>query len=99
MSIRHRPSRLVFSALLVVGALAACGDDDASDEVSTDPASSGASSGGGADGRDGPGSLTIDLVERDGGYAFELPASVEAGATRITLVNEGSEEHHASCSG
>jgi uncharacterized cupredoxin-like copper-binding protein len=36
-----------------------------------------------------------DSAARHGEYHFEVPATVPAGATRVELVNDGAEPHHA----
>lgn len=42
---------------------------------------------------------TLEVTAHDdgqaGGYGFDVPASVEAGPTRISFENEGTEPHHA----
>lgn len=52
----------------------------------------------------GPDEQTVELASlqvtaldngQAGGYGFDVPASVEAGPTRISLENEGAEPHHA----
>ena len=83
---------LAGAAALAVALGAGCGDDD---------------SGGAADlGTTGGGSDVPELVvtarETTAGgesgadtYAFDLPDRLESGAVRLSLANEGDEEHHA----
>lgn len=92
-----------FLALLVVGALVAgCAPaaDDSVAEPPDDPAAEDSEEPSDdlpAEDTAEPSTLEITATDdgEGGGYAFELPASVEAGATRLVLENTGEEPHHA----
>lgn len=90
-------------ALLFVGALVAgCApaDDGSVAEPPDDPATEDSeepSDDPPAEDTAEPSTLEITATDdaEGGGYAFELPASVESGATRLALTNTGGELHHA----
>lgn len=86
---RHRPAwpALAFAVALIA---AAC---TGTPSVSVAPGASASSAPSGSTG------AVQDLKITGKEYAFEAPASIPAGPTRITLVNAGKEEHEAQIAG
>lgn len=91
-------ARKLVALLMLSVIVAGCGvSGEAGGGTTTPPADGEDPTTPAADGEASPSSLEVTAVD-DGsgsGYGFELPESVEAGATQITLVNEGQEPHHA----
>jgi hypothetical protein len=78
---------MLLIGLLVVGGLAACGDDD--DDTSTDTTTETTDA---ADDGDGD-SDGLAITARD--FAFEAPAEIEGGIVDVSFSNEGSTIHEA----
>ena len=71
--------RAIAAAIILTLAAWACSDSGADDDAATDLAE-----------------LRVVATENgSGAYAYELPDRVPEGATRLSLVNDGDEVHHA----
>jgi hypothetical protein len=82
---RSRAALLAAVALIGVGALAACGDDDESSAEGTTSESAAADS--------GPEEVTLVADETEDGYSFDLSATPTAETQSVVFDNQGEQEH------
>ncbi|HVM14176.1 MAG TPA: hypothetical protein VM287_07590 [Egibacteraceae bacterium] len=94
-----RATRFIAVLAAVALFMSGCGNGNGEDEASPTPAETPTETPTDTPDEQGAAPATLAVTATDdaagGGYAFELPESVEAGATQIELTNTGAEPHHA----